>query len=429
MPIFRFQTQAGQRIVVNARRESTVVFQDGDTSYTFDYDGRLIGAFLGGRNYRRGLANEILEKQGGPRPGVFGRVRRLLTRAEVQKLEEEAYGFTSRLSGELDLNNGGPGSGDGQAGAYQAAIQALARVQTYDYARLEREREVYHRLYRPVTILPPDQYLAVYLQATEGCLYNRCRFCGFYRDRPFRLKSPDEFRRHITDVRAFLGGGMTLRRSIFLGDANALMIPQVDLVPMLRAVQDEFEILPARLEPDARGQWKREHPGYLDGIYSFVDAVPARRKTPDEFAELARLGLRRVYVGLESGDAALLRFLGKPNTPADVIELVRDVKTAGVAVGLVILVGPGGKRFEEAHIRETAGLLNALALDSGDLIYFSEVVDYPGSTYGQRVESERIPSLSPGEINDQIDRLRARLSFPDPERAPRISYYDIRLFI
>jgi len=38
---------------------------------------------------------------------------------------------------------------------------------------------------KPVGILPPDQYMAVVLQAAEGCAFNTCTFCDFYRDRSF----------------------------------------------------------------------------------------------------------------------------------------------------------------------------------------------------------------------------------------------------
>ena len=40
----------------------------------------------------------------------------------------------------------------------------------------------------------PTSTSSVVLQPTEGCHYNRCTFCDLYRDRPFRIKTPAEFR-------------------------------------------------------------------------------------------------------------------------------------------------------------------------------------------------------------------------------------------
>lgn len=417
MPILQTTTRDGQRLTLNVRRESTVAMENDNRSYTFDYEGRLVGAFRDGRNYRRSLDNRILEKQSGPRPGLSGRLRRMLNPDEVRALETEAYEFMralpARLAQPLDPE----------------CAAALERINSYSYARLEREREIFQRLYRPVTILPPDQYLALYLQATEGCSYNECTFCGFYRDRRFHIKTPEEFQQHLADVRAFFGGGLTLRRTIFLGDANALMIPQPQLLALFERINAEFAILPRDLDRAARRAWQNEHPVHFDGIYSFVDAFTTRRKTAHDFAELAARGLRRVYLGLESGDPGLLKFLSKPNDPTDALHVVQQLKAGGVAVGVIVLVGAGGKEYQEAHIRATTDLINAMPLERSDLIYFSELVDYPGSTYAQHAAQAGITPLTADEMEAQLARLRAGLIFPDPTRAPQISFYDIREFV
>ena len=46
---------------------------------------------------------------------------------------------------------------------------ALDRVLACTPERLEQDRETFNIIYKPVSILPPDQYLALVLQATEGC--------------------------------------------------------------------------------------------------------------------------------------------------------------------------------------------------------------------------------------------------------------------
>jgi radical SAM superfamily enzyme YgiQ (UPF0313 family) len=427
MPILKLTTPDGKRLTINVRRESTVIMENDETSFTFDYEGRLVGAFLDGRNYRRSLENEILEKQSGPRPGLSSRLRRMLRQEEVERLETRAYEFARRAAAAVDV---GAGFKPGPTKPAPTEVrEALARVQGYDYMRLERERDAYAQVYRPVTILPPDQYLALYLQVTEGCAYNACQFCGFYRDRRFRIKSLEEFRAHVLNVRSFFGGGLSLRRSIFLGDANALTISQVNLVPIFDLINAEFAIAPRELNAVQRAGWEAAHPINFNGIYSFVDAFSMHRKTPQHYAELAQRGLRRVYVGLESGDPQLLQFLGKPNKPNAVVELVNDLKAGGVAVGVIVLVGAGGASFQEAHIRETAHVINAMPLDENDLIYFSEVVDYPGSTYSRRAAEAGIPPLGVGEVERQMARLRSALEFPDPLHAPKVSYYDIREFV
>ena len=64
-------------------------------SYSFDLAGRLIGVFVGGVNYRRGLDNRVLSKWAGP-GGI--RQRRWLTPAEAQAFLAEAYILADRVA-------------------------------------------------------------------------------------------------------------------------------------------------------------------------------------------------------------------------------------------------------------------------------------------------------------------------------------------
>jgi radical SAM superfamily enzyme YgiQ (UPF0313 family) len=428
MPIVEFANPAGRRLLINVRREATSILVDNSLALNFDREGRLTGAWIDGRNYRRSLDNRVIEKQEGPQPGLSYRVRRELPPEEARAFLTRVYGMIAdyrELLRDPATRPTQPATPDDCA----AAREALDRIVDCGVERLERDREIFNLIYKPINILPPDQYLALVLQATEGCSYNRCTFCGFYRDRTFRIKRIDEFKQHIRDVRSFFGGALSYRKSIFLADANALIIPQNQLLPIFDAINAEFALHPRELDHAALKVWEAQHPIHFDGIYSFIDAFTTRRKTAREFAELAERGLRRVYIGLESGDAELLKFLGKPNTPDDVLQLACHVKAGGVALGLVILAGAGGERYAAQHVKHTAELINAMPLDSNDLVYFSELVDYPGSEYSARARGAGIRPLSIEEIEHQMAQMRAGFQFMHREHSPKISYYDIREFI
>ena len=428
MPIVELRAPAGHRLLINTRREATSLMLNDDLTLNYDREGRLISAWMDGRNYRRSLDNRVIEKQEGPRRGLSYRVRRELPVNKVRDFLARAYALTQAQRAVLDdpdtriLNNSAPAECD-------AARAALDHILEYDLARLERDRATFHVIYKPISILPPDQYLALVLQATEGCSYNQCAFCSFYRDRKFRVKSIGEFKQHIRDVRAFFGGALGLRKSIFLADANALVIPRDQLLPIFDAIHADFEIHPRALDPDALKIWEAARPIHFEGIYSFIDAFTSRRKSAQEFAELAARGLRRVYIGMETGDAQLLSFLGKPNAPNEVVQLVDHLKAGGVAVGVIILAGAGGDKYAAQHVQHTVELINALPLDHTDLIYFSELVDYPGSPYSALAQQEHIRPLAVSEIEHQMVEMRAGFAFQHWTHAPKISYYDIREFI
>ena len=78
MPIVEFSTPTGRRLLINARREATSILVDGVLALNYDREGRMTGAWIEGRNYRRSLDNRVIEKQSGPQPGLAYRVRREL---------------------------------------------------------------------------------------------------------------------------------------------------------------------------------------------------------------------------------------------------------------------------------------------------------------------------------------------------------------
>jgi hypothetical protein len=370
---------------------------------SFDNTGRLWTAMLDGVSYRRGLDGKIVAKWQIP---PQGRDRRWLSPTEADALLGRAHGMAGALLGDLQ---------DGQASA-QAELDAetrqrLALVAGFDATRYTQDVGGYQRVYQPVGILPPDQYMSVVLQLTEGCSFNTCTFCTFYRGRPFRIKAVDEFRNHCVAVRDYLAGGLDLRRTIFLGDANALVVPMRRLVPLVETVHQVFDVQ------------------RLGGIYAFLDGFSGEKKTVEDYQQLTSLGLQRVYVGLESGNADLLSFLHKPGHPEDAVQAVRNMKAGGVAVGVIVLLGAGGHQFSAAHVRDTTEVLNAMQLDADDLLYFSELVESEGTEYTKDAYQAGLRPLTSAERLAQAEEIESDLRFDPDGGTPHISRYDIREFV
>lgn len=379
--------------------------------YTLDLAGRLIGAFSGGRNLRRGLDGRVLARwreANGPRKHAW--------------LDEPA---TVALLAEMDADL----AALAQGGLPADAARALDRCLAFDYAG---DVARFHAVYRPVAILPPDQYQALVLQATEGCSFNTCTFCALYRDVRFRVKGVDEFAHHIEAVRDFFGPGLRLRRSVFVADANALILAQERLLPLLEKIHSNFVLMPDDLRPGQRSPWLRAHANGITGLYAFIDGLSAERKSVDEFRVLRRLGLRRVYIGLESGHEPLLAWLRKPSTAAAMLDAVLRIKAAGVAVGVIVLTGVGGERFHRGHCTDTAAVLDAMRLQAGDLIYFSPFQPDPGAPYLTLAAAEGTGMPDPALAQTQEDAIRAALTLAPagpvlggPQRVP----YNLRDFV
>ncbi len=396
-------------IRISIRPANTIVAAD--ASYVFDAEGRLHSAALPDRFVRRSLNGRFLEKR---RDATGRRTHRDLGQDEGAGVLD---GARRTVSATLDAL---------PAGAPPAVKERLQSILERDDLAYREDLAAYSRAYRPVGILPPDQYLSLVLQATEGCHHNRCLFCEFYREQPFHIKSAEEFGAHIDAVRAFVGKGIRLRRSLFLADANALVIPQKRLLALLDVLHHHFAMAPSDLNGRALAGWQAAHPDGMAGWNSFIDAFTGKKKDAHDFLELAALGLRRIYIGMESGHRPLLTFLQKPGMPEDVEAVAVAAKEAGISVSVIAMTGIGGRTFSEGHVSDTVRLLNRLPLDAKDLVYLSAYVGAPDSIYSRAAGEAGIAPMTSAEIAAQGAALREGLRFKDP---PRTAVYDIREFV
>ena len=301
----------------------------------------------------------------------------------------------------------------------------LERAATFDEAALRADAEALLRLYLPIPILPPDQYGSLVLQLSEGCAWNRCRFCDFYRNIPYRERSTEEVIAHADAVMAHLGGTLSRMHRVFLGQANALLVDNEKLLPSLRAIAGRLALLPRGLRGAEKERFQEEHELWIDGFYSFIDAFH-RRKSPSEYEDLARVGVRRVYLGLESGSPQVLELLGKPPVVDEAVELVHHLRRAGISTGVIVLVGAGGRRVAPKHQEETLEVLKRMELVQGDQLYLSRLVIHEGGEYDQRAREEGLEPLSPIEQDHQIAALREGVRAGSHARFP-VASYDITL--
>jgi hypothetical protein len=94
-----------------------------------------------------------------------------------------------------------------------------------------------------------------------------------------------------------------------------------------------------------------------------------------------------------------------------------------------VLIGAGGKRFAEAHVRETARLINALPLGRGDYVYFSPLDVEPCGRYAIKAVADAVETLSDVEMRVQEQSIRAALRF-DPQRGrPYVARYELQTFV
>lgn len=374
----------GSQLLASLTTRATVLSPDRAHSITFDREGRWLFYFCNGRTYKRSLASEVhLRFRQGTRR------RRQLSDEEARQVFEEVQQLAQDIHG---ISTG------------EVRRRLAEEILPWTPTRLAAEKSRFQLAYRPISILPPDQYLAVVLQATEGCTWNDCTFCNFYMDRPFRIREATEFAAHVTAVQHLLGEGLRLRRDIFLADGNALAMSNRKLLPLLEIVQEFF--------PGRR----------LNG---FVDLVSGERRTADDWRELRGQGLERVHVGMESGLDELLEFVNKPGSAQELTEFVAVLKSVDLQISLIVMIGLGGREFRHRHRAASENLLLDLPLDRRDQIYLSPFIEHAGSTYQQQRQAAELTPMSEDEVEEEMTQMASRLR----REGLRVSRYDIREFV
>jgi hypothetical protein len=370
----------------------------------WDFGGRLYSLWKSGQTYRRGLSGRLLYKP--PRSGD-ARQRVPLEGAAADAVLEETAEQATLLARSLERDARAWSLADGRHPSVEVAA-IVGRCAKFDAAAAREDVARFAEVYSPIGILPPDQYLSTVLQASDGCSFGTCTFCDLYHG-AYRVKAADEFRRHVETVRAYLGDSAALRgRSFFLGSANALAVPMDRLLEFFGALPGPFG-------------------GGPRPVHAFVDGFTGARKSAADYAELCRRGLGRVYVGLESGHDPLLAFVRKPASREQAVDTVRAIKAGGAQVGVIVMVGLGGRAFAEGHVRDTVAAVNKMGLGAGDLLFFSELVDIPGTAYPKAAAAADIEPLPLQERLAQAEAIRSGFRFEGP--SPQMAKYDVREFI
>jgi len=232
---------------------------------------------------------------------------------------------------------------------------------------VEYEKRLFHTAYpEGIQILPPDRYRDLVIQPALGCPSGNCTFCAFYKNNRFRIKSDNEFRRHIEAVKNLLGENIHDRNGIFLDSASALSLSQRRMINVLNLINNFF-------------------PNSKRGIASFLDPDHAPFRTVSDFLELKKRGLSQVTIGLETGSPSLRKMLGKSDNLEILKKTVDALKAADIQVALTVLIGAGGMGKVDHHRGETVNLIKNLDLSKPDIIYLSPL---NGSIPTDRINSE-----------------------------------------
>jgi radical SAM superfamily enzyme YgiQ (UPF0313 family) len=237
--------------------------------------------------------------------------------------------------------------------------------------------------YEGIVIRPPSEAESLILQVALGCSHNRCAFCPTYKGRRFRIKDLELIKQEIDEVASY--GPF---RKAFLADGDALIIPQPKLLAILDYLNEKISGL------------RRV------GIYGNAKSI--LRKSVEELKALEERKLGIAYLGVETGDPALLEKVRKGATYEQLVEAGRRVMEAGITLSVTVLLGLGGAGYGQQHALATAKILSDIDPDFASALTLMAV---PGTPLYEDMKAGRFQLPSPFELLEELGTIVAHSNF------------------
>jgi len=190
--------------------------------------------------------------------------------------------------------------------------------------------------YNEPVFRPPGEAQSAILQVTIGCSWNKCAFCEMYTSKKFSTRPFEQIKSDIEKLAKIYSGV----RKVFLADGDAFVLSANKLIPILEEINHQF--------------------GKIQRISSYALPKDIITKSNDELQQLKNLGLKLLYIGIETGDDELLQLINKGETFQSTIEGIKKAHYAGIEISIMIINGLGGKKFSQQHAIHSAKIINEI---------------------------------------------------------------------
>jgi radical SAM superfamily enzyme YgiQ (UPF0313 family) len=208
-------------------------------------------------------------------------------------------------------------------------------------------------------IRPPSEYNAILLQATLGCSHSKCTFCGAYKDKKFGIKE----RKFLEGDLAFANKYCTHQDRVFVMDGDALIMPMADWKWLLGEIREQLP--------------------WVKRTTCYANLKSIMMKSDEELAELHKMGLKAVFLGLESGHADVRKNIQKGGTPEELIHHCQRLRKSGIKLVTIVLMGLGETGLSLEHARETGKALTAIDPEAVSVL---SLIPLPNTPLGQAFE-------------------------------------------
>ena len=181
---------------------------------------------------------------------------------------------------------------------------------------------------------PPMERASYMLPVAVGCSYNACTFCTLFKHLSYRELPREQIEAELQRVHAAGGNPKT----VFLGDGNAFGLVTEQLIWILERIHQYF-------------------PG-CECVNMDATVTNISHKSDAELKALADLGVRGLYLGIETGLDDVLLFMRKDHTLQQAYEQIARLKAAGMVFNAHMMTGIAGKGRGIENAEATAEFFN-----------------------------------------------------------------------
>lgn len=218
-------------------------------------------------------------------------------------------------------------------------------------------------------IRPPSEAYSLLLRINRGCGWNKCRFCGFYRDIPFSIRSAEDIKKDIDRIKywvdVFQGRVAQAGNPQTEGEQEACYLAYNWIQSGMKSVffQDGNSIL---MNPDGMIEvleyLKATFP-QIQRITSYARSDTINRLSLERLTRYRELGLNRFHIGLETGNDYILKLMNKGVDKATQIQAGIKAKAAGIEINEFYMPNMGGREYARESALDTADVMNQVNPD------------------------------------------------------------------
>jgi len=234
--------------------------------------------------------------------------------------------------------------------------------------------------YRIGPIRPPSEANSLLLQITEGCTWNRCKFCGLYKHEGFKAFTVESIKKDIDVMAEYAEIAKDYQRedgswnkkdaleklnrmtreeqncyylvyrwlthggeNVFLQDGNSLAVKTERILEVLRYLREKL--------PSIRR------------VTTYGRAETLSKISVEQYKDLKAAGLDRIHSGFESGSDKVLELINKGVTSEQEITAGKNIREAGIELSVYFMPGIGGKALSRENAMETARVVREINPD------------------------------------------------------------------